>query len=661
MASQAGKTAKYMVGTFLMLSIILSFGLLSFTGLLVIYPSFAIAVLAFLLNALVEGEIYRQNIFKGLSKLFKKRSSLHTLIIQELHKCLDEHIEKSKLANKKAYDDLSDFMRKYMELRKFLDSLKDKELTPETERRKKIAKKILKTMQSEFIQAVVAKRTGQSQQVLLARPRQIDANDKILKQVRAVLPSLEDRVLAVELLTPVYILAGFTFGLVMVSTLQSSLMVSAVALGITLPTPVFPILAVLLATLAAISYTIMIYYTVSKIIHSAAWERWIKTLQDLYSKGDDSYLRYTLRVMGVTLLAAIIVAVGIAATFATAGTWWSAVNATIKLVPAMMALARFVRVVVIALIAITFATNLSFTVKSSIKSLEKISNKVAGMLKMTAKGWFNYFFAGIRKTKKQENWVQFLNPIRIIIKLIEIPYYTAVFIGHAIAMGLTADKVQINGVDLSKPATGAGMFIEFLEDYGFLVGHDEDEHDSKDGKHHHHGDDDGDNKHHHHHEHSKIPDYLLTILLSPLKLASALWDYVASQFNAGDPKKPVLSFSQACEKAFNIKHEKPVNKMMPQAVTENVHDYFDRKIEKKIDTQAPRSSTGLINQEVADAIKRQIRTTPNKEIKLQDFEHLLPKAVSDTQQANRARFFNKLNKRTQAAFPAPVPSPALCA
>ena len=64
------KSHKYIITTILTIGASLWLGLLSFSGMFVLIPSLGLALSAFVLSVLYDGEIYQKNINNALNKLF---------------------------------------------------------------------------------------------------------------------------------------------------------------------------------------------------------------------------------------------------------------------------------------------------------------------------------------------------------------------------------------------------------------------------------------------------------------------------------------------------------------------------------------------------------------------------------------------------------------
>jgi hypothetical protein len=84
------KTSRRIIGVLTSSGVIATLGFLSFVGMLAISPYIAFAIGAFLVTALIEGEVYKQNIVNGLKKLFSLDYVKQSVIERELETLLDE-------------------------------------------------------------------------------------------------------------------------------------------------------------------------------------------------------------------------------------------------------------------------------------------------------------------------------------------------------------------------------------------------------------------------------------------------------------------------------------------------------------------------------------------------------------------------------------------
>jgi hypothetical protein len=161
----------------------------------------------------------------------------------------------------------------------------------------------------------------------------------------------------------------------------------------------------------------------------------------------------------------------------------------------------------------------------------------------------------MKSIKQKENWLEFLNPFRIIIKVIETPFQFLMFIGHLVGMGVMADGIK--GIPRGMTVTFGISNETLIDTHYFMEEEHHHEHEKKE-KHAH-----KQNKHQHHHEeehdhhHGTLINKLLKCLLSPLYVCSALWMYA---FNS-ETNPP--SFWGQLKKAFGHEERKESNLQSP--------------------------------------------------------------------------------------------------
>lgn len=589
------KRIKSLVAIALTVAILIAFGLLSFVGSLVIVASIGVAALAFVLNGVIEAEVYRQNLVKGLDRLFSPwNESRKHLLIELAHVLLTARAATGKL---------TPAMKQYLEIKKYLESVKGRRLTAAERKEKKRYKRTFKYLQAELLEAIDSS-DGKS----------CVLDDACLKTLRFAQKDIDQRIFFARLLTPLYIVAGITFGVVMTSTLNTALIATAAALGIAFPPLLFPILAITLATLAGISYSILMYQVMSKMIHSAIWSKLSLSLKNLFERQpNESNNRYRLRFAGLILLTTVLGALSVAATLATAGTWWGAIYLIVRGAPYI---GRCVTAVTSALIAVTFVTNFSFTVKNTVKSLTKITDAVKHLAAVSGDEIQKYLFNDIKEAYQKEHWFQFINPFRLLVKTIEFFYTLAVMSGHIMSMALASDQVRVGKVNLDIPAAAVNAVTEIQEDLPYITGSVKDKPGQK-------------------HVHSKIPGYLLATLLSPLKLLSASWDYLGRGFNKHlNPSEQ--TFTAAFQKAFNIANEQLSHSKM-DALPVIDAKWEQKALEAKYDKKIKRLSTAWVNSHVARE-----KCKVYEALKDQALDGLEPTIDADIRPTSRqSRFFSR--------------------
>jgi hypothetical protein len=543
------QTAKWGTTGLLTAGVIISTGLLSFCGMLFIHPSLVLAWVAFGLAGFVDGEVYKQNIAKGIDnlKLLGNRG-IDVFII----KAWDERIKLLEKKFKKSPNlELNWFEKAYLDQKKYVASFEHKKLNTEQKRDKKNAIKRLRRMQKFFVKCVLS------------------SNDEGLEEltdpVRKELPTFKRKLWYLRASIPICLSAGAGFGF----ATASSLSIALIGIGMTaaLSATIWP-----LAAVACIGYAFVIYQTVADIICHDTFHKWKAKFLTWFERkksapGEkvESNIKYGLRVVGTALLLSLTIGVGIIATLATAGTWWMAVKNGALLLPVFAAAANHIRNVLVPLASVT---NLIFTFKNSLISVKNILAIKPMQALREKKAEIKTFF-------KNESLPQLLNPFRIITKLISLPFMFIVFIGHIIAVGLIGDRTPgLNyGATIASAVSGAAS--DGLVDLHYVSGHDHETDESKknassnakDHTHtseketdphsehaHQHSHDcaHADDDHEHEHNHGLIADWFLKIALSPLLLLSALYSFAVTPPKESNWKE---NLKNELRKSFGIKNQ----------------------------------------------------------------------------------------------------------
>jgi len=521
-------------------------GFLSFTGMLVINSSIYLAVAAFMLGGVIEGEVYAQNIHKSLLKLFTGEYIEDLIITRELN----------QLVQKKENLDKSQFLQLYNESQHALNKLQHQN-NPDQKKLQALQKR-RKWMRRYFIKFL--------------RDQQEDFNyigtisiDK--KKKTEILNEISRKKWLSRVTLALTTIPGCSAGLVAISTIQTGLASLALYLGITITSTLMAASVYGLAILAAAGYILLIYNNLTDIINNDTIQKYAKETKQFFHQKENEYvLIYYSRCVGAVLGTAAILGIGIFATVATAGTWWIAAKKGAEWSPLLIRAAQGLRDITVPAMTMT---NLIFTVTNSfqsIKELAKISiQEHYSVIKKKIKGYID-----------AEHVAQLVNIPRLVFLLISVPFKLVVFLLHLVAMGLMGDRLKGVNPEL---CTGINTLNEGAQDaHYFMPEHEHHEHHHHERKkkhksenphkcenhalnekietkekHDHH-------KHHHHdhahqheehdHNHTDIAGKFLMVALTivPLIPLSAVWDSAASQFN--DDVKKQLTFWAALTKAY---------------------------------------------------------------------------------------------------------------
>lgn len=470
----------------LTIGVIIAFGILSASGMMLVLPATLFVVSAFIFGGVVEGEVFNQEIFAGLHDLGLLGKHGYRALITD---ALDQYI-KEQPAN-------SGLLFEYQRLKIYLKALRGKKLTDAQQRQKKLARKRLKHMQ-EYI---FKKTMGSNQADINA-----EEDDQLTAAISAIqlkMPPFRTRMIFFRLALPISILCGAGFGFATASALPAAL--TAIGVGAAMSFMVWP-----LAAVAAVGYAFLIFHTAKDILFSDSFRKWKATIKKYFVPGPEGVTaKFVLKAAAITLVAAATVALCVMGTLATAGTWWIAVKHGAKLIPYVHRVANIIRNILTPIAAIG---NFVFSIFNSFESLQMVITTLqnAKPVSHVKEQW--------QQLKAHENVMQIVNPFRIVTKIIQKCADAVFLLGHVLASGTARDQfMNISPTILA--ATTAGS--ELTQDMTFFF---------EEGK-------------------KTMTQKLVTVVLSPLLFASALWQCLASRCN---PPERRVSFTQACKDAFGI-------------------------------------------------------------------------------------------------------------
>lgn len=524
-------------------------GFLSFGGMYALFPVLPLACAAFGLSVAYEGEIYLQNIKGALNKIFKNNYLRNHLAKQYLLENLCTHLNS---------EDCPPFFEDYKKQLELLALFSHKKLTPESKQKKEKIEKTLNDMEKWFALQLIPEDNNQQENLSEYTKKVKEGlikNKQDPKQWQAHLTKQRTRfhqVASFSLLSALFMGLGSTYLIVEAF--------SAIPWIAAIPFTFWPFIIVPMALIAGAAYGLLIYNTMTDLINNDTINEWYKKIR--------SYLcqDFTLSRVFVATSAVLLIGLGIALTVCTAGTWWTVANNTRPLFGWMTKIPSvimgFINPVITGCSALFF--NIGNTTQS-LQFLEELTKNTppklhaekkphpSNLMKKTVhsiKKWFD-------KLHAKENWLQLLNPFRLLIELIITPLRILLFIGHLVSIALTADRMP--GVP-QKVAAGIAFVSEGFEDMHYFTGHNH-HHDC-----HHH---ERDNIKHvlnehlgaeagHNHD-ADIPTKILKTIALPLYALATCWDCLASHFNSAEGARQKLTFSQAWNKQQNNKEEKNVS------------------------------------------------------------------------------------------------------
>ena len=441
---------------FLAVGASLSIGLLSFGGMFVLWPLLPIAFVAFALSVGYEGEIYVQNI-KGS---FKKSKANY----------LERKLAKECLLHDFKYTsgtDCPEFFKKYDALCAALEPFQHKNLDGASKKRKKLVEKKLSDMEKWFalqlfsgeneketvnqkaVRAWVKKKPGDQQESLATKWGTIKlGQDRKFRGAKAfcVLSAILMGAGTIYLLVGTFLLIPFLAAL---------------------PMAVLPMIILPMALIAGVAYYRIIHNSITDMISDKILVTWYHKIKTNFEQGNR--VRGTFIILGLTVFLGLAVMLSIC----TAGTWWTVAKTTPVLFSWMRRLPGFIMLVVNPVVS-SFSA-LLFNIVNVFNTLNQVDEATQGIDSLSAwlAAWLTMQVMAIRddfqELRAKENWLQILNPVRILVNVLYTPLRLLAFLGHILSIGVTADRVA----GVSPIMSGAlGAVNEGVEDIHYFVGHE---------------------------------------------------------------------------------------------------------------------------------------------------------------------------------------------
>ena len=318
----------------------LTIGLLSFSGILAIWPAvLPLAFGAFVLSVAYEGEIYLKNIKGSLKKLFKSNQ-----IERQLAKsCLLEHCFLNN-SEKNRPQFFKDYERQIYLLHRF----EEKRLDKASSERKRHVEKTLGDMEKWFAQQLFSDSKGSTRYKEELRTW-LD-NKSLLAEFQAKRSS---RSVIYQILKVFCSTAGVFMGLGTTYLLIEAF--SVIPWLAALPVASLPMLIVPMAVIAGVAYGLLVYNAMTDMIASEMVTKWFKKIsQDL------SNPKKWWGGVGKICVLSVMFLITLALSLCTAGTWWTVAKTTPPLFSWMNKIPSFMMLVLNPLIlsVSTWAFNL---------------------------------------------------------------------------------------------------------------------------------------------------------------------------------------------------------------------------------------------------------------------------------------------------------------
>lgn len=529
------KIPYYLSLLFLTLGASIILGFLSFGGMFALFPILSLAFTAFGLSVAYEGEILLQNIKGALNKLLNP-NYLKNHLAQEY---LLHHFPKNTKE-----EGCPQFFRDYEIQLKLLSTFNHKHLNRDSKKRKKQIETTLKDMEKWFaLQLFSAEKSQNIEQSTYAKELH---NWLVINQQEEWQTKLETRKSTFRIVKAFSLLAGAFMSLGTTYLIVEAF--SVIPFFAAIPFAFLPVLVLPMALIAGTAYGLLTYNAVTDMINNDTLKKWYNKLRADLSQG------LTVRNVFMTTTAVLLVALAVTLTVFTAGTWWTVATNARPLFEWMKKMPGFVMGVINPII--TGLSAIFFNIQNTAESMDMI-DQATHIEENIFRTLYNSIRNGFNHLRETENWLQILNPFRIVLKLTVTPLRILLFFGHLMSIALTADRMP--GVPQIVAAL-ISMISEGFEDAHYFIGHD-DNHEHN-GHHHHHDtktllSEHLDSAHGHNHN-VDIPTLILKTLAYPLYFLAASWDWGFSQKNTQSEFKSVLSFSKALNKHRGIPEEQEV-------------------------------------------------------------------------------------------------------
>ncbi|ABQ56988.1 TPA: ferrous iron transporter IroT [Legionella pneumophila] len=519
-------------------------GFLSFGGMYALWPVLPLAFAGFALSVAYEGEIYLQNIKGALNKLFK-------------FNYLKNHFAKEYLLNhfpNTNEENCPQFFKDYKRQLKLLAEFGHKELNQDSKKGKRQIEKTLSDMEKWFALQLFSDNNNPSPNTSKYARELLDwlalnDQDKWIKR-------WEKRHFQFHIVKGFSVVAGLFMGLGSTYLIVEAFTI--IPFFAAIPFTFWPIIILPMAIVAGAAYGMLTYNAVTDMINNNTVVKWYNKIRDDLSQG------LTVRNVFIASTAVFLVGLAVALTICTAGTWWTIATNARPLFDWMKKMPSFIMGIINPII--TGASAIVFNIQNTAESLDMVDEATRSNKNVFQK-IYEAISNGYQHLRETENWLQIVNPFRILLKLTITPLRILLFLGHLISVAVTSDRMP--GVPQILSALVA-IISEGFEDAHYFIGHThEDEQDEEHGHHDHHQFEkllkerlapDSDQDHN-----MDIPTWILKTIASPIYGLAALWDCSASKLNPPQEnhsknlpsgKKPhVLSLGEAWNKQWGVAKE----------------------------------------------------------------------------------------------------------
>ncbi|KTD72211.1 hypothetical protein [Legionella tucsonensis] len=581
------KIPRYVALASLTIGASLILGFLSFGGMYALYPILPLAFAAFGLSVAYEGEVYLQNIKGAFKKIFKSTYLENHLAKEYLLENFPENTDS---------EECPQFFKDYEAQLNLLKDFNHKQLNKESRKRKKQIEKTLTDMEKWFALQLFAtpKKHKDEEEEELSKYTQslrdwLEAHGQKEWQER-----LEKRQSTFNFAKSFSLVAGVFMGLGSTYLIVEAF--SVIPLMAAIPFAFWPILIVPMAVVAGAAYGMLTYNTITDLINNDTIKKWYTKLKNDLSQG------ITARNVLMTLTAVFLVGLAIALTICTAGTWWTVATSARPLFEWMKRIPSFVMGIINPII--TGLSAISFNIQNSSESLEMIYEATDPKTNTTNifQRTYKTIVDGLTHVWDTENWLQMINPFRILLKLTVTPLRILLFLGHLVSVALTSDRMP--GVPQIVAALVA-IISEGFEDAHYFIGSSSKTKtllEERLGSEEEHNED--------------IPSRILKTIASPLYFLAAAWDCLASKKNSAPndmqtPQPKVLTWEKAWNKQRGVQEEENVT-LADEAARPSKEWNVEHAVSLIEKYERKHLNTIWVGEEIADAKKEELKQLKTK-------------------------------------------------
>src|SRR3990167_4733131 len=429
-------------GYLLTYSNVASYGFLSMTGMLLITSSLPIAIAAFFLGSLVEGDVNKVNIMRGIKKSTQKDYLLMLLAKRKI----------AELLQSKNNADLPPFFTLYKEQLNYHNQLKAiHSHDPEYQQQLADAKQRLVDMRRYFIKMM----DTQPADDIVKNP--LLTNLCHYMNIDEFKSTFKHKLYCIRASSVVSFFAGIGTGFITAYATQSGVTTFLAAFGITAASTTMAVTVITLAIAAGIAYLYISFNNIHEMITDELVKKYGGKTKNFFTTIDRNHLFLDIsKKILFALLALAVIGLGLFITAATAGTWWHGVKHGAQLISYLKDFSNLIRFVTVPFVAISA---LLFNFKNSLQTIWEV-------LEINIPKKISEIRHKIKETRQNEPDMEFYNPFRFIKLTLEIPLQFAIFIGHLIAVGAMTDRIST-----VHPAAVAAMgaITEGAEDLHYIM------------------------------------------------------------------------------------------------------------------------------------------------------------------------------------------------